>query len=135
MNDKIVKFDHWGNYYPYMYSNKNCDVYLDIEGKFMGTGQLGWSLASTPVYNSINSPRTINLTAAGLRKSDIEIKEVNGQLTVKTKTGLTGHYTNLNQTYNLKNVQLDSSILKLGVLTLEFVDTGNVVRHEIKEVQ
>jgi len=80
----------------------------------------------------INSPKTINLTAAGLQKSDVEIKEVDGQLIIKTKSGLTGHYTSLNQTYDLKNVKLSSSTLKLGVLTLEFVDTENVVRHEIQ---
>mgnify|MGYP003440712330 CR=1 FL=1 len=121
-----VKSNCYGWVNPY--GNRNCDIFLNTEGKIMNT-----TLTSWVVSNNIDSPRIVNLTAAGLQHSDIEVKEVDGQLTVKTKSGLTGHYTNLNQTYNLKNVKLNSLTLKLGVLTLEFVDTENVLRHTIKE--
>jgi len=106
--------------------------YLDMEGKIMNA--TNWAVTiGTSVY-TINSPQIVNLTAAGLRHSDIEIKEIDGNLSVKVKSeGLKGYYSNLNNQYTLKNVKLLSSKLSLGVLTLEFVDSENVVRHKIVE--
>lgn len=86
------------------------------------------------VNDTISGPKIINLPAYGLRHSDILIKEVDGVLTVKNKLGGSGYCATLDKKYALKNVKLSSSTLSLGVLTLEFVETENVVNHAVKEV-
>lgn len=111
-------------YYPYFtdYSkaNRNGDIFMN-----------NYTLT---VNETISGPRVITLPAYGLRHSDILIKEVDGVLTVKTKSDLTGYYATLDKKYGIKNVKLASSNLSLGVLTLEFVDTENVINHTVKEV-
>jgi hypothetical protein len=114
--------NHAMYYYPYTYANKNGDIFMN---------NYGTSLSCTV---TISEPKVLNLPAYGLRHSDILIKEVDGVLTVKTKAGLTGYFATLDKSYVVKNVKLSSSTLSLGVLTLAFVDTENVVNHPVKEV-
>lgn len=111
-------------YYPYYPNmvNKNGDLIMNT-----------YTYSAT-FNESISEPKVINLPAYGLRHSDILIKEVDGILTVKTKTGLTGYFATLDKKYSVKNVKLNASTLSLGVLTLQFVDTENVINHAVKEV-
>jgi len=120
-----------GPFAKYPYTNKNMDIIYNTERKLMNFTSSNFITMN--VNYTIESPKTVHLTAAGLRHSDIEIKEVDSKLHINTKSGLKGFYTTICAVYDLKNVKLHSSTLSLGVLTLEFVDTDNVVRHTVKE--
>ena len=108
--------------YPYGQVNRNGDIFMNNYNYAVSCNE------------TISGPKVINLPAYGLRHSDILVKEVDGVLTVKNKTGVTGYCATVDKKYALKNVKLNSSTLSLGVLTLEFVETENVVNHVVKEV-
>lgn len=98
-------------------------------------GRLGVITYTSSYAETVSEPKVINIPAYGLRHSNIKIKEIDSTLTVKTKDKIAGYHADINKTYNLKNVKLNSSNLRLGVLILEFVDTKDVINHEVKEVQ
>jgi hypothetical protein len=109
-------------YYPYFQENRNGDIFMN-----------NYNYAVS--YNeTISGSKVISLPAYGLRHSEILVKEIDGFLTVKNKAGVTGYCATVDKKYLLKNVKLNSSTLSLGVLTLEFVETENVVNHLVKEV-
>jgi hypothetical protein len=110
--------------YPYGQVNRNGDI-------LMNNYTTSYAVSCN---ETISGPKVINLPAYGLRHSEILVKEVDGVLTVKNKAGVTGYCATVDKKYALKNVKLNSSTLSLGVLTLEFVDTENVVNHTVKEV-
>ena len=88
---------------------------------------MGYSQSSVP---TINQPTILEIVAYGLKKSDIEIKEINNELQIKSKSTRKTN-ANINKVYKLSNVVFKEAYLELGVLFIEFVDSENVKRHEI----
>jgi hypothetical protein len=83
---------------------------------------------------TISEPRILQLPAYGLRHDEIKIKEIDGVLTVKSEPVDKTKYTaTINKIYTLKNVIVQNKTLVAGVLSVEFVDSDNVVRHTINE--
>ena len=92
-----------------------------------------WPMTSASIekYNQqISKPSTIELPAYGLDKSDIVIKEIGGELTVRSSSDRKTKVT-LDKIYKLNNVLFKEARLELGVLFLEFIDSENVKRHEV----
>lgn len=82
--------------------------------------------------NVVSEAKSISVAAYGLEPDEIIVKEIEGKLTVKSTPKVkTNVQSNLNLSYTLKNTRLDSITLMLGVLTLDFVDTENVVIHKV----
>ena len=93
---------------------------------------LYWGAKTMCCENVISEAKSISVAAYGLLPEEVVIKEVDGKLTVKSAPKVkTNTQSNLNLSYVLKNVKLDSTTLALGVLTLDFVDTENVVIHKV----
>ena len=111
------------------------NIYFDYESLMYYDAMrpyLYWGVKNMCCGNVISEAKSISVAAYGLEPEEIVIKEVDGRLTVKSAPKVkTNVQSNLNLSYTLKNVKLDSTTLMLGVLTLDFVDTDNVVIHKI----
>lgn len=119
-NSDILKVKDMGDYYiplsnyyiPYTCANISC----------------------TTSTETISAPKILQLPAYGLRHDEINIKEIDGVLTIKSEPVDKAKYcTTINKTYTLKNVIIQSKTLSFGVLSVSFVDSENVIHHTINE--
>lgn len=114
--------------------NNKSNIYFDCEARrnYDAIQYLNWGVKTMCYENVISETKSISVPAYGLLPEEIVIKEVDGKLTVKSAPKVKANVqSNLNLAYTLKNVKLDSTTLALGVLTLDFVDTENVVIHKV----
>lgn len=117
--------------------NNKSNIYFDCEARrnYEDMNQyLYWGAKTMSMCyeNILSGTKSISMPAYGLLPEEIVIKEADGKLTVKSAPKVKANVqSNLNLAYTLKNVKLDSTTLALGVLTLDFVDTDNVVIHKV----
>lgn len=115
--------------------NYKSNIYFDYMSKgyeAMYYPYLNWGAKNMCCENVISEAKSISIPAYGLSSEEIIIKEVDGKLTiVSNSSGVSSCRASLSKSYTLKNVKLDSTTLMLGVLTLDFVDTDNVVIHKV----
>ena len=116
-----------------IYPGWEKNIYADYEAK-CSRDLLTYNMGAIKMCyeNVISESKSISIAAYGLLPEEIIIKEIEGKLTVKSAPKIkTTVQSNLSLSYTLKNVKLDSITLMLGVLTLDFVDTENVVIHAV----
>lgn len=117
--------------------NNKSNIYFDCEARrnYEDMNQyLYWGAKTMSMCyeNIVSEAKSISVAAYGLLPNEIIIKEVDGKLTVKSTPKVKANVqSNLNLSYTLKNTKLDSVTLALGVLTIDFVDTENVVIHKV----
>lgn len=125
--DLTVKNNCWGN-------NLNHPMYYHYspnDAMFYGR----WAVSAS-LNDVISAPKIINQPAYGLLHDEISIKEIDEVLTIKSMpTDKSKYCASINKSYTLKNVVFKSSSLSLGVLTIEFVDSENVIIHKVNEVE
>jgi hypothetical protein len=128
----------WGNssylFPSSLIKNYKSNIYFDCEARRNYEDMNPYLYWGTKMCyeNVVSEAKSISIAAYGLSSEEIIIKEVDGKLTiVSNSSGVSSCRASLSKSYTLKNVRLDSTTLSLGVLTLNFVDTENVVIHKV----
>ncbi len=136
----MIDYETWGLYSQVPRSadkGYKSNLYFDYESIRNYDAMhpyLNWGVKNMCCENVISEAKSISVPAYGLSSEEIIIKEVDGKLTiVSNSSGVSSCRASLSKSYTLKNVKLDSTTLALGVLTLDFVDTENVVIHKVNK--
>lgn len=105
-------------------------VYYYGQPYSLSTWGTNYTLQFAPSKTVISEPKTIELAACGLEASDIDVKQIGDEVTVKSKK-VDRFHTEFCKVYTLQNTKLVSQTLKNGVLTLTFNETEDVKHYEV----
>ena len=115
---------------PQTYIGHSNPVYYYGQPYSLSTWSTNYTLQFTPTKTVISEPKTIELAAYGLETSDIDVKQIGDEVTVKSKK-VNRFHAEICKTYTLQNTKLVSQTLKNGVLTLCFSETEDVKHYGI----
>ena len=115
---------------PQTYIGHSNPVYYYGQPYSLSTWGANYTLQLAPSKTIISEPKTVELAAYGLETSDIDVKQIGDEVTVKSKK-VDRFHAEICKMYTLQNTKLVSQTLKNGVLTLCFSETEDVKHYGI----